>query len=63
MGEMIQSEALATAAEFVLSMLAQSEYGLLGAVLVSLVFMGVRAGRPHLALGAAVVFAVLMAQA
>jgi hypothetical protein len=60
---MIQSEALATAVEFVLSMLAQSEYGLFGAVLLALVLLGIRAGHTRLAVGAVVVFALLMTQA
>lgn len=63
MGKVIQSEGLVAAAEFVLSMLAQSKIGLLGAILIALIFAGVRAHHTRLAVGAAVMFAILMSQA
>ena len=62
-GKVIQSEGLVAAAEFVLSMLAQSKIGLVGAILMTLIFAGIRMNHTRLAVGAAVVFAILMSQA
>lgn len=49
--------------EFSLGLLAQSKLGALGAVLLFLIGVGTRARRGGLAVGAAVVFALLMTQA
>jgi|GEM_PF-5308379 len=44
-------------------MLAQSKIGLVGAILMALIFAGIRMNHTRLAVGAAVVFAILMSQA
>ncbi|WP_329273565.1 hypothetical protein [Streptomyces sp. NBC_01451] len=46
-----------------LSMLAQLRLGLFGLILLSAIFVGIRSRHSGLAVGAAVVFAVLMTQA
>ncbi|WP_371661539.1 hypothetical protein [Streptomyces sp. NBC_00280] len=49
--------------EFLLSRLAQSRLGVLGLLLLAAVGVGIRARRTGLAVGAAVLFTLLMTQA
>ncbi|ELP68090.1 hypothetical protein ACKI1I_41125 [Streptomyces turgidiscabies] len=49
--------------QFLLSTLAQLRLGLTGLILLSAIFVGIRARHNGLAVGAAVVFTLLMTQA
>ncbi|MFE6173035.1 hypothetical protein [Streptomyces sp. NPDC056464] len=60
---MVLSQALCTLTELTLSLMAQAKLGATGLVVLSAVFIGIRARHSRLAVGAVVVFLFLMSQA
>ncbi|MEU0600115.1 hypothetical protein ABZ484_18010 [Streptomyces sp. NPDC006393] len=63
MGNVVLLQLLRVGGEFLLTREAQARLGLAGLALLVAVTVGVRARRAGLAVGAAVVFTLLMAQA
>ncbi|MFF8944576.1 hypothetical protein ACF1A5_20350 [Streptomyces sp. NPDC014864] len=63
MGDVVLMQLLRILGEFLLTRQAQARLGLLGLALLSVVTVGIRARRAGLAVGAAVVFTLLMTQA
>lgn len=62
-GDMLMLQAARALCEFLLGRLAQQELGVLGLLLIAAVAVGVRARHTGLAVGAAMVFTLLMIQA
>ncbi|MFE5816833.1 hypothetical protein ACFQ6S_25995 [Streptomyces sp. NPDC056479] len=60
---MVLSQALCALTELTLSLMAQAKLGATGLVVLSAVFIGIRARHSRLAVGAVVVFLFLMSQA
>ncbi|MFF1680909.1 hypothetical protein ACFVYG_33320 [Streptomyces sp. NPDC058256] len=60
---MLQLEVLLAVLKFVLALLAQWKIGVLGALLLPLIFVGIRARHTPTAVSAAILFAILMSQA
>ncbi|WP_326722227.1 MULTISPECIES: hypothetical protein [unclassified Streptomyces] len=60
---MIQWEVGLAVAEFILVLVTQVKFGLVCALLLPLIFIGIRKGHSSLATGAAVVFIILLSQA
>ncbi|MFI8070441.1 hypothetical protein ACIF85_16870 [Streptomyces sp. NPDC086033] len=60
---MLLPQVLVALLQFLLSTLAQSELGVMGVLLLLTIVVGIRARRVDLAVGAAVVFTLLMTQA
>lgn len=63
MGDVVLMQLLRILGEFLLTREAQARLGLLGLALLIVVTVGIRARRAGLAVGAAVVFTLLMTQA
>ncbi|WP_369247521.1 hypothetical protein [Streptomyces sp. R41] len=60
---MAQWEVALAVTEFILALVTQVKFGLVCALLLPLIFIGIRKGHSSLAAGAAVVFIILVSQA